>query len=129
VEWAKSVARADRWEEDITLILEEMRRILVFLSVWKAAWWVGLSLARSDVSDELREGLSAYAAKQANIQQILAASFADEWYPELARCGLAPDGWPAHLLVSRSIPTDAPHEGSSAADGNEDDELHFDDDI
>jgi hypothetical protein len=128
VEWAKAIARADRWEEDVILILEEMRRVLVFLSIWKATWWLDRSLARSDMNNELREGLSAYAAKQADIQMRLAASFADEWYPELARSGLSPDGWPAHLLESRSIPTPALLNSPTTAD-NSDAELDFDDDI
>jgi hypothetical protein len=128
VEWAKSVARADRWDEDIILILEEMRRVLVFLGIWKALWWVLRGSARSNVSDELREGLSAYAAKQTSIQEALAASFADEWYPELARSGLAPDGWPACYLESRSMPTVTPLEPSMSVHDS-DTELEFDDDI
>jgi hypothetical protein len=109
VEWARSDARADRWEEDIIFIMEEMRRILRF-SDWKAEWWVEQGGARSNISDELREGLTAYAAKQESILRILAMTFADEWYPELARSGLVPSDWPVRYLESHSTSTPTPHE-------------------
>ncbi|KAJ7099018.1 hypothetical protein C8R44DRAFT_593419, partial [Mycena epipterygia] len=38
VEWAKTRARAHRWTEEVDLLEEEMRRILVFLE-WRAGWW------------------------------------------------------------------------------------------
>ncbi|KII90795.1 hypothetical protein PLICRDRAFT_67573, partial [Plicaturopsis crispa FD-325 SS-3] len=38
VEWAKSKARADRWEEEVHLLLEKMRRVLAFGS-WQGEWW------------------------------------------------------------------------------------------
>ncbi|KAJ6459377.1 hypothetical protein C8R47DRAFT_1081340 [Mycena vitilis] len=38
VEWAKARARADRWQEELILLEEEMRRVLEFCS-WKARWW------------------------------------------------------------------------------------------
>jgi hypothetical protein len=38
VEWAKLNARLARWEEEVLLLNEEMRRTLAFLT-WKATWW------------------------------------------------------------------------------------------
>jgi hypothetical protein len=38
VEWCKGRARALRWTEEVQLLMEEMRRVLVFLE-WKAAFW------------------------------------------------------------------------------------------
>jgi hypothetical protein len=101
VEWAKARARALRWGEEVELLDEEMRRILCFCD-WKAAWWMRLGTARPDCEGPLREGLTAYAAKQAHIQHEMAACFADQWYPELVRSGVTPD-WPPHYLSNRDV--------------------------
>ena len=39
VEWSKSKARAERWREEVILLSEEMRRVLVYFE-WKARWWM-----------------------------------------------------------------------------------------
>ncbi|KAF8487958.1 hypothetical protein F5888DRAFT_1588436, partial [Russula emetica] len=64
VEWAKSMAQADRWEEDVVLLDEEMHCMLKFCE-WKADWWVRQVPLRKDVTKPLAEGLKAYAAEQA----------------------------------------------------------------
>ncbi|KAF7300835.1 hypothetical protein MKEN_01309400 [Mycena kentingensis (nom. inval.)] len=38
IEWARTRARALRWNEELDLLEEEMRRILAFFS-WRAEWW------------------------------------------------------------------------------------------
>lgn len=38
IEWSKSRARLQRWEEEVDLVVEEMRRVLVLLD-WKKGWW------------------------------------------------------------------------------------------
>ncbi|KAG1721861.1 uncharacterized protein EDB91DRAFT_1210239 [Suillus paluster] len=38
LEWCKARAHAHRWSEEVELLLEEMRRVIVFLK-WQAAWW------------------------------------------------------------------------------------------
>jgi len=67
VEWAKAKARADRWEEEVVLLDEEMRCVLVFCE-WKQAWWKQQIASRLEVSPELADGLSAYAHKQAAME-------------------------------------------------------------
>ena len=37
VEWAKSRARMMRWKEELLIVQEEMRRVLVYLR-WRAEW-------------------------------------------------------------------------------------------
>jgi hypothetical protein len=66
VEWAKAKARAARWEEEVILLDEEMRRILEFCD-WKARWWRDQrSLRTPDTTDSiLSEGLQAFAEQQA----------------------------------------------------------------
>ncbi|KAJ6498612.1 hypothetical protein DFH09DRAFT_1336611 [Mycena vulgaris] len=89
VEWAKIRARARRWTEEVDLLEEEMRRILVFLD-WKAKWWRSLKEARTKESDPARydtamddpalcEGLHAYAERQAMIQEDMKARFEANW--------------------------------------------------
>ncbi|KAK7022232.1 CxC2 domain-containing protein [Favolaschia claudopus] len=78
VEWAKTRARAHRWREEVDLLEEEMRRILVFLD-WKAGWWRGLQ-GRDDITEAgLKEGLAAYMERQACIQEAMKRRFESDW--------------------------------------------------
>lgn len=68
-----------RWNEEVELLLEEMRRVKAFLS-WQAGWWI----EREDHSDlsitaAQMEGLSAYARRQAQIRLYLKVSFESMW--------------------------------------------------
>ncbi|KAK7050311.1 CxC2 domain-containing protein [Favolaschia claudopus] len=54
----------------VDLLEEEMRRILVFLD-WKAGWWRELN--------GLKEGLVAYAERQAGIQEAIKQRFESDW--------------------------------------------------
>ncbi|KAJ7024514.1 hypothetical protein C8F04DRAFT_1270212 [Mycena alexandri] len=80
VEWAKTRARARRWTEEVNLLEEEMRRILVFLE-WRANWWRGLKENRPDVAEraEMKEGFDAYAERQARVQEMMKSRFEDNW--------------------------------------------------
>ncbi|KAJ7906944.1 hypothetical protein B0H13DRAFT_2233541 [Mycena leptocephala] len=80
VEWAKTRARAHRWTEEVDLLEEEMRRILVFVE-WKGQWWRQMKDGRSDVTEDVaaREGFNAYAERQAVIQETLKARFEKDW--------------------------------------------------
>lgn len=96
VEWAKTHARANRWEEEVLLVREEMRQVIIFLD-WKATWWHSQGSRRSDVRDDIKAGLAAYAARQAHIMQNLTETFAALWYPVLTAANL-PIEWPAHYI-------------------------------
>jgi hypothetical protein len=80
VEWAKTRARAHRWTEEVDILEEEMRQILVFVE-WKAQWWWGMKDGRPDVQENAaaREGFSAYTERQAAIQETLKMRFEREW--------------------------------------------------
>lgn len=78
VEWAKAKARADRWEEDVVLLDEEMRRVLMFCK-WKAAWWMERVSLRKGLPDPLAEGFRAYATEQAGMEQRIHAAWATKW--------------------------------------------------
>ncbi|KAG1843694.1 hypothetical protein C8R48DRAFT_618502 [Suillus tomentosus] len=82
VEWCKSRARAMRWAEEIELLHEEMRRVLQFLD-WQAEWWDEQQDRRDCETTAEREGLVAYANKQADIRRRLASRFRLLWAPHL----------------------------------------------
>ncbi|KAN0105342.1 hypothetical protein V8E52_011131 [Russula decolorans] len=77
-EWVKSKARADRWNEEVQLVKEEMRRVLAFLE-WKAVWWTEEGGGKLGVTPDIADGIRAYAAKQASINRKLAQSFEMHW--------------------------------------------------
>ncbi|KAJ7854749.1 hypothetical protein B0H14DRAFT_3085502 [Mycena olivaceomarginata] len=78
IEWAKTRARAWRWTEEVDLVEEEMRRVLAFLN-WKANHWTSLMDERDEPDEILREGLTAYAKRQARVQRDLRAHFEGNW--------------------------------------------------
>ncbi|KAJ6463650.1 hypothetical protein C8R47DRAFT_992586 [Mycena vitilis] len=79
VEWSKAKARKERWEEEVELLREEMKRVLRFLR-WRAQWWeTRRGTRRTNVSQELRGGLEAYAARQAAGAREIARRFKTSW--------------------------------------------------
>lgn len=99
VEWLKARARAQRWEEEVRLLREEMERVLRTFS-FMATWWEGQT-GRMDVEmessygaqtmvvdDTLREGLLAYAAEQADMYRGLRTSFEGKWVRARAQAGV-----------------------------------------
>ncbi|KAI0069871.1 hypothetical protein K474DRAFT_1568226, partial [Panus rudis PR-1116 ss-1] len=90
VQWVKAKARVERWEEEVKLIQEEMRRVFVFFE-WKASWWKEQKHRREDDSEigkEVQSGLTIYAEKQAAIMEALAIKFATQWLQILEKCRL-----------------------------------------
>lgn len=70
IEWCKTRARAKRWAEEVELLQEEMRRVLAYFD-WHARVWIERGNGWAEIDDEQREGLVAYAHRQAAIQQSL----------------------------------------------------------
>ena len=96
VEWAKTHARANRWQEEVLLVQEEMRRVIAFLDS-KATWWRLQGHRHSDLHDDINTGLAAYAAHQSHLMQHLAETFATLWYPTLLQANLQIE-WPHHYI-------------------------------
>lgn len=92
--WSQGKARAERWTEEVALLLEEMRRTLAYCE-WKAAWWRAHKESRTG-SAEVAKGASAYANKQAQMWMSLGASFATEWAPLIHKHSL-PSDWPSQF--------------------------------
>ncbi|KAJ6459360.1 hypothetical protein C8R47DRAFT_1226636 [Mycena vitilis] len=78
VEWCRARARKLRWEEEVWLCREEMRRVLRYLA-WQASWWRDRVDSRPDASPEVQAGVRAYALKQADLHTRLAAHFGTVW--------------------------------------------------
>ncbi|KAJ7745301.1 hypothetical protein B0H16DRAFT_1462817 [Mycena metata] len=79
VEWSKVKARKERWEEEVELLHEEMKRVLRFLR-WRALWWeTWRGMRNTGVSRELAAGLQAYAARQASLHRDIARKFKAAW--------------------------------------------------
>jgi hypothetical protein len=73
-----------------------MRHVLCFIQ-WKRNWWLENAELRTDARLDVKEGLLAYASKQATILTQMGRQFADEWYPILARGGMSAE-WPEGYL-------------------------------
>ena len=82
LEWSKARARAARWNEEVTLLREEMRRVLAYLG-WKSDDW--LQKGRTTIISSLSscpyqlEGLRAYSCRQANIFADIHNHFLNIW--------------------------------------------------
>lgn len=77
VEWVKARARALRWNEEVLLLKEEMRRTRTYIE-WKARWWE--TRVEFVVDDSLlSEGIAAYAFRQAALHRKLSVSFMRLW--------------------------------------------------
>ena len=100
VEWAKTISRCLRWEEEVELLQEEMRRVITFFK-WKAQWWRRQARRRRHrhgTCGKILHGVAAYAEKQAFFMDRLAQSSAECWLPALKAEGIAPS-WEADFIV------------------------------
>ncbi len=64
--------------EEVLLLREEMRRVLRYLA-WQADWWRERAQLRTDWSAAVGAGAHAYAMKQADWHERLAAHFRQKW--------------------------------------------------
>ena len=107
VEWAQCVARADRWEEEVTLLQEEMRRVVHFLE-WRSGDWLAKANSREGiVGPTVQAGLSAYASKQGAIHHNLAVRFCQRWLSTLVSLSL-PHNWATEFLKAHNEPLSDP---------------------
>ncbi|KAJ6523687.1 hypothetical protein DFH09DRAFT_1250900 [Mycena vulgaris] len=80
VEWSRAQARKIRWEEEVTLLREEMRRVLRYLA-WLVNWWTNHAEAAGgeERMPDMESGLRGYAMKQVAHLERLAAFFRGRW--------------------------------------------------
>lgn len=95
VEWAKARARMMRWQEELLLVQEEMRRVVEYLR-WRAEWWRNRSSLRAHNDPTISSGISGYAHKQAAMCIFIAEQCARYWLPRLQDEGITPP-WSSHF--------------------------------
>ncbi|KAF9019901.1 hypothetical protein BDZ89DRAFT_1093800 [Hymenopellis radicata] len=79
IEWCKARARKLRWQEEVELLLEEMRRVIQYHR-WQGEWWLQrLDMRRTDVSPELHQGMFAFAMEQAARRADIANDLSGKW--------------------------------------------------
>ncbi|KAJ7751019.1 hypothetical protein B0H14DRAFT_2541294 [Mycena olivaceomarginata] len=78
VEWARARARKDRWDEEVMLLREEMRRVLRYLE-WQAQWWRDQATRRKDWDSATAAGAEAYALKQGTWSEHLGGFLRCQW--------------------------------------------------
>ena len=91
VDWARAHERAKCFEEEVDLGAEEMCRTLRFF-LWKAAEWkkrgeLGGFIDKC-LSDDVLQGLRAYALRQSAMYGRLIKIFISDWHPSLLPKGL-----------------------------------------
>jgi hypothetical protein len=102
VEWTTSYARLKRWDEEVELLQEEMRRVVVFLK-WKSRDWLAkVEAPRGNLTSDIQSGHDAYAMKQAAVYHNLAASFAKLWHPMLESYDLK-RSWATEYLMKDGV--------------------------
>ncbi len=105
VEWAKSRARAERWEEEVQLIKVEMSRTLRFFE-HRTQRWLERARQRSDLPPDIQSGVFAYACKQSHMCKQLASKFSSHWLDLLNINKLKlPSKWPTAYRVIRHVST------------------------
>jgi hypothetical protein len=103
VEWTTSFARLERWSEEVDLLQEEMRRVVMFLE-WKSKDWLAKADARGEtLTLDIQSGLSGYAKKQAAVYHDLAVSFTKLWRPTLVSYGLR-HSWATKYMTEHGVP-------------------------
>ena len=83
VDWAKVHERAKRFEEEVELSAEEMRRTLLFF-LWSAAEWERRAqlhgFSSKCLPDDTTKGLRVYALRQSAMFHRLIKVFASDWH-------------------------------------------------
>lgn len=130
VEWMKSRARFLRWDEEVVLIVEEMRRTLAYFE-YKAAWWHARKHLRdSSAPPDICHGVNAYAEKQAFLLHCRTGQYSRHWLPHLASQGATPswcEPYLCHLKVgAEASSTEDIHDDDDDRDDDEEDLEHND---
>jgi hypothetical protein len=126
VEWAKSQARKQRWEEEVLIIQEEMRRVIKYHE-WRAQWWHDQGMRRKDANDATLDGIAAYAKKEAHLCECLARCCAAHWLPALKEKDIIPE-WGMPYRVPTMTPPVAQCSLAIGDDNDDGDDGDDDDD-
>jgi len=85
IEWCRGMARAERWKEEVMLLVEEHRRVVEFFE-HRSRWWGvrardedSWNLAGISCNNTFQEGRRAYAFRQAALYNNLARRGREMW--------------------------------------------------
>ncbi|KAJ7038483.1 hypothetical protein C8F04DRAFT_1256091 [Mycena alexandri] len=92
VEWCKAYARSRRFDEEVRLLREEMRRTVAFGRTVAAKWDALAEEVLEGASAELTEGRQAYAAEQGDRERATCKLLECKWSGILARAGTYLEG-------------------------------------
>ncbi|KAJ7094831.1 hypothetical protein C8R44DRAFT_749409 [Mycena epipterygia] len=101
VEWSKAKARKNRWDEEVELLREEMRRVIRYLD-WQTVLWETRAVeseARVGLAGAVRVGIKAYASKQATFHHELCEFFREKLSESVDTVALA--------VIATSVDDDA----------------------
>jgi hypothetical protein len=112
VAWAKSSANACRWEEELQLVPEEMRRTLAYFE-WQLEWWHQQSNKRPTASSDLVSALDSYVRRQEDLIRQRIRVFASAWLPALRRYGMDLAWTSKYKDVVPESAWDAPKKGAA----------------
>ena len=119
--WARAQARAERYEEEVTLTVEEMGRTLQYFK-WKSSWWQSISSEQSQSSNppppNVWDGLHAYARRQSYIYDKLITLFVNDWHGFLSAHSLGSSWLCNYPLASHPVPPARPSRGHRRPDTN-----------
>jgi hypothetical protein len=85
VQWAKMSATAARWEEEVVLVVEEMRRTLASFEAEATDWDSRVGRRAESAPAFLTHALDAYASRQARLWRCRILVFAQKWLPLLQK--------------------------------------------
>jgi hypothetical protein len=118
-EWAQTRARMCRWKEELSIIQEEMRRVLAYFE-WKSSWWLEQANRRTNLDSSVKSGVVAYAHKQSTLSLRMAARCAAHWLPVIKNHGIIPSWGSKYLEASSNV-----NQGGSISDSEDDDDLEL----
>jgi hypothetical protein len=100
-EWTQTRARMSRWEEELLIIQEEMRRVLAYFE-WRSSWWLEQANRRSSLEPSIESGVVAYAHKQSTLCLRMAARCAAHWLPVMKIHEIIPS-WESKYQVASAL--------------------------
>ncbi|KAK7050124.1 hypothetical protein R3P38DRAFT_2763172 [Favolaschia claudopus] len=85
VEWCKAFARTRRYNEEVRLLREEMRRTIAYGESAEREWRGLAEVELEGSSPELAEGRRAYAAEHAATERARCIDLEKRWRPMLRK--------------------------------------------
>lgn len=117
--WSRAQARAERYEEEVMLTVEEMGRTLEYFK-WKKSWWQSILLDRAKSDNppppDVQDGLCAYTNRQSFIYGQLITLFVNHWRGFLSTRSLGSSWLHNYPLDDHPIPPARPHRGHRKSD-------------